>query len=1065
MKTKLLLSILICWLSVHAAHAQSPAPLLFHSATISGEHVAFSYAGDIWLVERAGGNARRITTTAGREINPLFSPDGSQLAFSRFNPANGPFGWDVYVVKIDPARVTGDERRITYHPDLDLAINWTADGRNILLMSFRARSSLLGGGFYSVPASGGYPVPLPIPRGWAGSLSADGDHIAYTPLVKASEVVSWRNYRGGGTSKIWVVRLSDGSFETIPRTNSNDTDPMWIGNKIYFLSDRDGTENLFSYDTSTKAVLQLTRYVKYGIKSATANGSSIVFVRDGSIYVFDTKTNRADRVDVRVPGDFHEVKVRKIDGGQWLNSVGLSPDARELVLGVRGEIFTANTADGTLTNITGTGSAVERNAIWSPDGKAIAYFSDESGEQQLFVRTVRDGALRRINIETKPSFYSELQWSPDSKQLVFSDSRRALWHVDLGTGAARRLDSAAYTDGGTSLQPFWSPDGRWLAYSKFGVNRVRSIAIYSLETHKAQTITSPQIDAQQPVFDNNGRYLYFIGSNRTGLVESQGMSGFPFRTQVTRSLYVVVLNTSDPSPLVQNAAANSSMTRVAIDFTNISDRTLPIPFWPANGNRVMPGKPGVLFIVEGGTLHKFVSGKPGLEKFVEGAGLYRINNDGSRLLLRRQGNWAIVSTDAPPKPDDGRFKLNSLELTIEPRAEWRQMYEEAWRRMRDYFYDPNLHGQNLTELKSHYAAYLPNIATREDLNTLFKEMFSHLSASHMAVSGGDMGGAPDGVADNLGLLGADFEIENGRYRIKRILRGDHWRGIVSPLLRPGINVRTGEYLIAVDGEEIKGQESLYRYFVNKAGKPVELKIASAPDGLRARVVTVVPLATEYHLRQNDWAENNRRRVDELSGGKLAYIFLPDTSDAGYNAFNREFYAQLDKHGIVIDGRFNEGGRAADYIIDTLRRVPLQRARLRDAEDIRIPTGILEGPKVLLTNEMAGSGGDTLPWMWQQTKLGPVVGFRTAGAGVGATAHQLVDGGNFQVPDWGWYDARTGTWLMENRGVTPDLQLEITPREWRAGRDIQLDKAVQLALEALRRNPPSIPKPPKYPVYK
>ncbi|HZI86748.1 MAG TPA: PDZ domain-containing protein, partial [Pyrinomonadaceae bacterium] len=1026
-------------------HAQLINPRMFESPTVSGTQVAFSLAGDIWVVPRQGGEARRLTTNPARETYPVFSPDGSQIAFTRFNPAGGPFSWDVFTIAV----AGGEERRLTYHPDLDFPINWTPDGTSVLFLSFRQRTSLLGGRLYTVPAAGGFPAEVPVPRGWAGSFSPNGDRIAYAPLINSIDAMGWRNYRGGGTSRIWLTRLSDGSVEIIPRQNSNDIYPMWIGDKVYFVSDRDGTENLFVYDPSRKTVLQLTQFEKYGIKSAAANKDSIVFAQGGAIHLFDLKTNQPITLDVRIAGEFPEVSPRKIDTTQWLSAIGLSSDASRLLLGIRGEIFIANTADGNVENITQSPAFAERNPVWSPDGKWIAYFSDESGEQQLVLRPVAGGAPRRVRIEPKPSFYNELQWSPDSKKLVFSDSHLALWFFDLETNATVKLDATRYTDGETAFQPAWSPDSRWLAYSKYGINRLASITLYSFETGKSYPVTSPHIDAQAPLFDLNGKYLYFIGSNRTGLVESQAMSGFPFRGQVTRNLYAVVLNRDDFSPLVELKSPDAQPSQHAIEVENIGDRVLLMPFWPQNASRIIAGKPGVLFIVEGGTLHKFTAGK-GVEKFVEGAGNYRITSDGSRLLLRRQGNWSVVSTDTPPKSEEGRLKLNPIELTIDPRSEWKQIYGEAWRRMREYFYDPNLHGQNFAALKDHYAAYLSNITTREELNSLLKEMFSHLSTSHMGVTGGDAGSARGEDSDNVGLLGADFEVADGRYRIKRVLRGDNIRRIISPLARPGLNIKSGEYLLAVDGEEILSNQSLYRYFMKKASKTVKLKVGPSADGSGARIVSVVPIPSEVPLRQYDWAESNRLQVEKASGGKLAYIYLPDTADAGFNAFNHEFYAQLDKAGLIVDGRFNEGGRAADYIIDTLRRIPLQRATLRDAEDIRIPTGIIEGPKVLLTNEMAGSGGDSLPWMWQRAQLGPVVGTRTNGAGIGATTHQLIDRGSLRVPDWGWYDPRSGTWLMENRGVTPDYELEIMPADWRAGRDPQLEKAIQLALEALKK---------------
>ena len=1034
--------------------------MLLENPTVSRTQIAFSYANDIWIVDRNGGNARRLTTNPAREIYPVFSPDGSQVAFARFNPAAGPFGWDVYVVTV----AGGEERRVTYHPDLDFPVNWTPDGKSILILSFRHRTSLFGGRLYTVPAHGGFATAVPVPRGWQGSFSPAGDRIAYTPLLNTREIVYWRNYRGGATGRIWIVKLTDGATEVIPHANFNDSDPMWIGDKVYFVSDRSGTENLFVYETTKKTITQLTRFEKYGIKTAATNGETIVFNQGGALHLFNLQTNEVSSIDVRLSGEFPEVKPRKIDPVQWLNSVSLSPDASRLLMGIRGEVFIANTTTGEATNISRTNAAAERNPAWSPDGKWIAYFCDESGEQELCLQPAAGGAARHVTIEKKSSQYAELLWSPDSSKLAFSDAHLRLRYFDLADSNVHRVDTATHTDGDFTFQPVWSPDSRWLAYSKFGFNRVRTITLYSLESGKITDVTTTDYDAQSPIFDNNGKYLYFIGSNRTGLVESQGMSGFPFRTQVTRSLYSVVLNRKDYSPLLQ-ANDIAAASRVEIDLERIGERIVLMPFWPPNAGRIIAGKPGTLFIVEGATLHKFVAGKPNLEKFVEGAGNYRITNDGSRLAYRRQGVWAIVPTDAPPKPEDGRIKLNPIELTIEPRAEWKQMFGEAWRRMREAFYDPNMHGQNLTELQNHYAAYLPNVNTREDLNNLFREMFSHLSISHMGILGGDVAVPQGEINETVGLLGADFEIDNGRYRIKRILRGDNTRGIASPLLQPGVNVRAGEYVLAVDGEEIKADDSLYRYFLNKALKRVQLRVGPTPDGQGARTVNVIPISGEAQLRNYDWVEGNRLRVAEMSGGKLGYIYLPDTGDAGYNAFNRDFYAQLDKQGMIVDGRFNQGGRAADYIIDTLRRIPLQHAKLRDAEDVRIPTGIIEGPKVLLTNEMAGSGGDSLPWMWQQAKIGPVVGTRTGGAGIGATTYQLIDGGSFQVPDWGWYDPRTGVWFIENRGVTPDYELEIMPPEWRAGRDPQLELAVQLAMEGLKKIKPVTPKRPSYPVYK
>ena len=686
-----LVSILTLALCHSVTPSQSQGPLLLETPTVSRTKIAFSYAGDIWVVERSGGTAQRLTTSPAREVSPVFSPDGSQVAFARFNPIAGPFAWDVYVA---PA-AGGEARRVTYHPDLDFPVNWSPDGLRILILSFRHRTSLLGGRLYTVPVQGGFATEVPVPRGWQGSFSPTGDRIAYTPLINTREVYGWRNYRGGATGRIWLVKLSDASTTVIPHGNFNDTEPMWIGSKVYFVSDRSGTENLFSYDTLKTTVAQLTHFEKYGVKSASSNGESIVFNQGGAIHLFNLQTNQVTSIDVRVSGDFPELRPRKIEPAPWTNSAGLSPGATHLLLGIRGEVFTGNAATGEITNITKTARAVERNPVWSPDGKWIAYFSDESGEMELCLQAAPAGTVRCIPIEKKSSLYNELLWSPDSKKLVFSDSHLALWCFEIEKNIARRIDNTKYTDGDASFQPSWSPDSGWLTYSKYGVNRVRSIALYSFANSKTTIITSPDIDAQQPQFDNNGKYLYFIGSNRTGLVESQSMSGFPFRTQVTRNLYAVVLNANESSPLLADEKTAATKTnRFGIDLEKMSDRIVFMPLWPPNANRIMVGKPGTLFIVDGGTVHKFVNGKPALEKFVEGAGFYGISSDGGHLSLRRQGVWSIVSTDSPPKPEDGRLKLNPIELTIDPREEWKQMFTEAWRRMREDFYDPNLHGQN-----------------------------------------------------------------------------------------------------------------------------------------------------------------------------------------------------------------------------------------------------------------------------------------------------------------------------------------------------------------------------------
>jgi tricorn protease len=482
-----LLCIFLFSCGVDRTHAQ--APLLLENPTLSKTQISFSYGGDIWIVDRSGGSARRLTQDPAREVYPSFSPDGSKVAFARFNPIAGPFAWDVYVASI----TGGEERRITYHPDLDFPVNWTPDGKSILILSFRYRTSLLGGGLFTIPAHGGVAAEVPVPRGWQGSFSPAGERIAYTPLVNTREVFAWRNYRGGATGRIWLVTLTDGGTEVIPHGNFNDTDPMWVRDRVYFVSDRDGTENLFSYDTIKKTVAQLTHFEKYGIKSASTDGESIVFNQNGRLHLFNLRTSQVTPVEVSISGDFPEVRPRKIDTAQWTNWATLSPDAGHLLLGIRGEIFTANTATGEIANITKTGAAVERLPVWSPDGKWIAYFSDESGEVELHLRPASGGPIRRVPIEKKSSLYNELTWSPNSKKVVFSDAHLALWCFDLDQNAVRRIDKMQHTDGDFSFQPVWSPDSRWLAYSKFISNdcgQSRSTRLTRTRSSRSPVLTS-----------------------------------------------------------------------------------------------------------------------------------------------------------------------------------------------------------------------------------------------------------------------------------------------------------------------------------------------------------------------------------------------------------------------------------------------------------------------------------------------------------------------------------------------------------------------------------------------
>lgn len=1059
--------------------AQSSAPLLFSRATVNQTHIAFSYAGDIWLVEKGGGDARRITTDPNEENYPVFSPDGTQLAFSR-QVGND---WDIFIM---PA-TGGEARRLTYMPEDDLVMNWTPDGKSILFLTHRDEESTYR--LYTIPTDGVFPTALPLPQAFEGSYSNDGKRIAYAPR---SPFGNWRFYRGGMSSTIWVCNLADGGLERMPRGNYNDKFPMWVADKIYFVSDRTGNANLFVYDQTTKQTKQLTTFEKYGIRLASAGAGSIVFIRDGHLYLYDLASGGTRVVDVRVNLDSSEAKPRPTSAVRNIEWASLSSSGDRLILGARGEALTFNLSSGELKNLTQSSAVAERYPALSPDGRWLAYFSDESGEYQLYVRAANgEGETRKIAIEKQPSFYRELTWSPDSKKLAFTDKRLSLWFADVAQGAARRVDTSQY-----SFQeqwfPKWSPDSRWLTYSKHLRNRVRTVFIYGIEEGRARQITDGRTTGAAPVFDRSGKYLYFMSSANAGTSEFGWgvLNGTLARPLVTRTLHALVLQDGQPAPLLPNGQPNPDVRfeeaagPVRIDFDGLARRVIDLPLAPRDYSElVTTDRAGVLFVLvnewpkspaplSNPTQALYVydlSKPPKFEKLVEEIDGYDISRDGSRLLYVKKRDWFLVpATTAPVKPDEGKIDLKGLEITVDPRAEWRQMYREAWRIMRDWFYDPNYHGQNLAELERHFAEYLPNVVRRTDLNNLMSQMLGYISVSHLAVGGGD---APPTASQpsRIGLLGADYEIAQGRYRFKRIYASSRFNdpngSVGAPLDRPGINVREGEYLLAVDGQTIEASKNIYSYFVGKAGKPTKITVGPNPDGDGSRQLTVFPTAGENRLRRAAWAEQNRRRVEELSGGRLGYIYV-ESYGGGIMDFMRGLTGYSDKQGVIIDQRFNGGGITPDYLIEWLKRRPIYYYTFREGDDIPTPVNPGPGTSVLITNEFNGSAAETFAFMFKLGRVGQIVGWRTYGAGIGPYVFtpDLIDGGFIQLPNRAAYDPSGASWGIENVGVVPDVEVEITPRDWMAGRDPQLERAVEVALDGLKKNVPLVPKKPKYPVH-
>jgi tricorn protease len=1070
--------------------AADEAPLLVQAPTMSKTQIVFAYGGYLWSVPRAGGKARQLTT-GGHETRPKFSPDGTWIAFTGQYDGN----IDAYVMPADG----GEPKRLTWHPDPDIAVGWTPDGKKVLISSNREAYADFDR-LYTIPVEGGVPEVLPMWRGEAASYSPDATRIAYVPNLKWQ--VAWKRYHGGQTTPVYVLRLSDLQLEKIPRENSNDDEPVWIGDTVYFLSDRKGSVTIFAYDTKTKNVKQVLDNKGLDVKSLSAGPDALVYEQFGGIYTLDLKTEKASKVSIHISGDLPATRPHYEKVGAQIQNAAISPTGARAVFEARGEILTVPAEKGDVRNLTRTTAVAERDPAWSPDGKSIAFFSDESGEYALhIVDQTGLGAVKKINLGNPPSFFYAPLWSPDSKKIAYTDKRLNLWYVDVAKGTPVKVTADRYEDPSSTMTETWSPDSKWLTYAKFLENHMRNIFVYSLETGKESQITDGTSDARYPIFDKNGKTLYFAASTDLGL--SIGWLDLSsYQHPVSRSVYAVVLKKGDASPVEpqsdEEKAAGDDKTKdadkskepvkgadkgkegdkkdevtVTIDLDGIGQRIVALPIKAANYIGLDAGKTGILFLSEIASVPSLTEPTPvsvskfdlstrKTEPFLGGLGGFVVSANGEKVLYRQGPGWFIAPAAVVPKPGDGALNLDAMEVYTDPRAEWNQMYHEVWRIERDFFYDPNHHGLNIAAAEKKYAPYLKGAGGRADVNHLFDEMLGELTVGHMFIGGGDV---PQPKKVKGGLLGADYKVENGRYRFARIFNGENWNPeLRAPLTQPGVDVKVGDYLLEVGGREVRPPTDVYSYFENTAGTQIKIKVGPSADGKDAREVTVVPLPSEFDLRNFAWEEDNRRKVDQMSGGKVAYVHVPDTANGGFVNFNRYYFAQVGKQAAVIDERYNHGGQIADYIIDMLKR-PLRNCDItREGEQFCSPLAQIYGPKTMIINEMSGSGGDALPWMFKQDKVGPLVGTRTWGGLVGIYNYPpLMDGGRVTSPRVAIFGLHS-EYEVENHGIAPDIEVENDPASVAAGHDPQLERAVQVTLEALKAHPVVIPGPPPYPSY-
>lgn len=1075
---------------------------LLEQPAVSAEHVAFVYADDLWVAGIDGSSPRRLTTHVGRETLPSFSPDGRSIAFSAQYDGNV----DVYVVSVEG----GVPRRLTWHPGPDRVQGFTPDGSAVLFSSPRAVYTQRYLQLFTVPVEGGFPTKLPIPYAFKATYSPDGSKIAYVPLSESFH--QWKGYRGGWHSWIWIYDVADHSVVKVPQPagRANDTDPMWLGagdgSRIYFRSDRNGEFNLYSYDLDSGAVTQLTDHRDFPVLAARAGGGRIVYEQAGWLHLLDSATGTSSKLTLGVAADLIETRPRYAKGSEFIRNVDISPSGARAVFEFRGEIVTVPAEKGDPRNLTQSVGAHERDPAWSPDGTKIAYFSEASGEYRLVVAP-RDGRGEAKSYELGGAgFYEDPKWSPDGEKLSFTDNSWSLYWIDLDDGAVTKVSSEPVYGPVKTLHHAWSPDSKWIAYTRNTPVYFDEVHLYSLAEERSHRLTEGLADATEPVFDAGGKYLWFAASTDAGPVR-QWFAQSNADMEISNSLYMAVLEAGEPSPFKKESdeegdedgdeedgeegeegdsdgddgdegdgeEGDGGPVTVSIDFDGLAQRIVALPLEPAAYFDLRPGPAGTLYYRRakrlGGpdeptALARFDLESREEETLVEDVNGFAVSADTEKLLYsvekEEKTSYFIVDAEGEIEPDKGRLASEQIEVRIDPRAEWRQIFDEAWRINRDYFYDPGMHGADWPAMRERYAELLPHLTTRADLNRVIRWMGSELSVGHHYLFGGDRLHEADTVPG--GLLGADYEIDGGRYRFARVYGGLNWNPeLRAPLTEPGVEVEAGEYLLAVDGVELTAEENLFSRFEKTAGKLVELEVGPNTDGSGSRTVEVVPIENETALRNRAWVEENLEKVEEATDGRVAYVYVPNTAGLGHTYFKRYFFPQAHKEAIIVDERHNGGGSVADYYIDILRRPVIAYWTTRYGAPIETPISSIQGPKVMLINETAGSGGDLLPWMFRKFDLGPLIGKRTWGGLVGILGFPvLMDGGVITAPNLAFWTPEEG-YGVENVGVPPDIEVEMTPAEVIAGRDPQLERAIEVILQMLEESPPATPEPPPFPV--
>jgi len=1078
---KIVTLVLLLFAFTQFSSAQISAKLMRYM-DVSSEQITFVYGGDIWLAPKAGGQAVRLTTSEGEESWPKFSPDGTHIAYTASYNGNE----DIYVVPVDG----GVPERITYPSFSDRMIDWNPDGQHILFASRRQMGQRSSNKFYKVDKDGGLPEPLAVPYGELASYSPDGSKLVY--ITKITENYPFKRYKGGLTSELIIFDTREKSARKITENEINDGKPAWAGDHIYFLSDRGDNFrlNIWSYNTKTEEFAQHTHFSEFDISHLSAGPEELVFEVGGDLYLMDLETREYREVEIQVVSDLSNEMPRTVEVGSRISNMTASPGEKRVIFEARGELFNVPVKEGYVKNITRSSGAFDREPAWSPDGSTVAYWSDKGGEYNIYLyEPDTDGEPRKLT-DRSEGFGYKLYWSPDSRYLAFIDETNTIHLVDVNDGDVTDIGNTEWNishPGRSSYPITWSPDSRWVAYTKGLENSNSAVMLYDITEEELHQATSGFYSDSNPVFSKNGNYLFYTTSRNfdaeysdlddtwiypnTNKIASVSLTGeipsllAPKNNIVTtEGKNVAEMN----NPKEDNSEDPGEEVKAIIDFENFETRITLLPPNAGNLGPLMPFEGKLVYLrypntgAPGGppTLMAYDFDKREEMTIMKGVSSAVQTADGKAILVESGRKYGIIQ----PQPDQSvkePIPTDGLEMDLIPRAEWRQIFNDTWRRYRDFFYDPNMQQVDWEEMRERYGALIEDARTRWDISNIQSNMQAELSAGHTYTFGGDTE-----EVDNrgTGYLGIDWEQEGDLYRIKRIVQPAPWDTQVrSPFDRPGVSVAAGDYIHSVNGKVLDTEKDPYAAFDGLDGETVSLMISRDGDRSNAREVIVETLtqSEESELRYLEWIEQNRQMVNELSDGQLGYVYMSNTGAQGQRELVRMYYGQLNKKGFIIDERFNGGGQLADRFLELLQRPVVYNLHWRHGRDHTWPIQTNPGPKGMLINGWAGSGGDGLPWAFKELEAGPIVGERTLGILVGpATGHQLIDGGGITVPGARLYD-NDGHWFWEGEGVRPDIKVWDDPNALMNGRDPQIERIVKEVLDMMDEYPTEMTPAPPY----